>query len=96
MNVDPLPDVATEPSVNDESSQRRPTPVAGARNAKDLGPLVSLITNVVFMTAAVTAGMMHALAKDHGGRATSPRVTAFVQSSRVRSQRARPLHSVSC
>eukprot|EP00965_Chrysotila_dentata_P121509 4017024-Pleurochrysis_carterae.AAC.1 len=32
------------------------------------------------MTAAVTAGVMHALAKDHGGLAASPRVTACIAS----------------
>eukprot|EP00965_Chrysotila_dentata_P006236 203433-Pleurochrysis_carterae.AAC.1 len=30
----------------------------------------------MLMTAAVTAGVMHAWAKDHGGLAASPRVSA--------------------
>eukprot|EP00965_Chrysotila_dentata_P156662 5176106-Pleurochrysis_carterae.AAC.1 len=32
------------------------------------------------MTAAVTAGVMHAFAKDHGGLAASPRVAACIAS----------------
>eukprot|EP00965_Chrysotila_dentata_P173048 5710502-Pleurochrysis_carterae.AAC.1 len=55
----------TLPNVKDQGEPQRPTDVAGARNVKDLWPLVSLITNVMYMTAAVTAGVMHVWAKDH-------------------------------
>eukprot|EP00965_Chrysotila_dentata_P035601 1184959-Pleurochrysis_carterae.AAC.1 len=67
-------------NTDDKSELYRPTLIASARNTKDMWPLVSLITNVVFMTAAVTAGVMHVLSNDHGGRAASLRATALVTS----------------
>eukprot|EP00965_Chrysotila_dentata_P160361 5294815-Pleurochrysis_carterae.AAC.1 len=39
--------------------------------------MVSLITNVVFLTAAVTAGMIHMLSADQGGRSLRLRTLDF-------------------
>eukprot|EP00965_Chrysotila_dentata_P013744 455584-Pleurochrysis_carterae.AAC.1 len=63
--------------VEDGSEATQPPPARGCRDAKGVWPIVSLITNVVFLTAAITAGMMHALSSDHGGHLPS-RVLALV------------------
>eukprot|EP00965_Chrysotila_dentata_P004889 159966-Pleurochrysis_carterae.AAC.1 len=62
----PCVSVKMDTEGQNELSQSSPAP--GGRDAKGVWPIVSLITNVVFLTAAVTAGMMHALSSDHGGQ----------------------------
>eukprot|EP00965_Chrysotila_dentata_P064059 2121230-Pleurochrysis_carterae.AAC.1 len=66
-----------EPSVKDENDRVHASPKLGARDARGVWPVVSLITNAVFLTAAVTAGMMHVLSADHGGRTLRLRTMDF-------------------
>eukprot|EP00965_Chrysotila_dentata_P033179 1105332-Pleurochrysis_carterae.AAC.1 len=45
---------------------RRDADVSSTHTA--VWPYVSILANVLFFAAAITAGMYHALSSDHGGR----------------------------
>eukprot|EP00965_Chrysotila_dentata_P185584 6127327-Pleurochrysis_carterae.AAC.1 len=66
-----------EPSVKDKNDRAHVSTKPSARDARGVWPMVSLITNVVFLTAAVTAGMVHMLSADHGGRTSRLRTLDF-------------------
>eukprot|EP00965_Chrysotila_dentata_P075533 2494819-Pleurochrysis_carterae.AAC.1 len=61
------PCVSVKLDAEGENELSHSSPAPGGCDARGVWPIVSLITNVVFLTAAVTAGMMHALSSNHGG-----------------------------
>eukprot|EP00965_Chrysotila_dentata_P032456 1082047-Pleurochrysis_carterae.AAC.1 len=59
------PCVSVKLDTESRNELSRSSPAPGGRDAKGVWLIVSLITNVVFLTAAVTAGMMYALSSKH-------------------------------
>eukprot|EP00965_Chrysotila_dentata_P180564 5961237-Pleurochrysis_carterae.AAC.1 len=65
----PAPTRSTEDLSSDvDRSQNAANSSGSAHLHANVWPYVSIVANVIFFTAAITAGMFHALSSEHGGR----------------------------